>query len=102
MHRLFTGPALIACLLSTAPAVGADGGPGMALSTRGANLSDPAEFARLEHQIDLAAARVCGVGRSASTILRHQQNLCMIAASNEGRAKLRRIRENREARLAGL
>lgn len=72
------------------------------VSARGVDLADPAARALLERRIDRAAAEVCGVDPNASVDARRQQNLCMIAAGNAARARLKQIEAGREVRMAGL
>jgi UrcA family protein len=72
------------------------------VSTRGVDLTDDAARSALERRIDRAAAQVCGVDPSAPVEARRQQNLCMIAAGNAARARLKQIEAGREVRMAGL
>lgn len=72
------------------------------VSTRGVNLTDQHARAALERRIDRAAAKVCGVDPAATGEMRRQQNLCMIAAGNAARARLKQIEAGREVRIAGL
>jgi UrcA family protein len=72
------------------------------VSARGVDLADPAARALLERRIDRAAADVCGVDPQAPVDARRERNLCMIAAGNAARARLKQIAAGREVRMAGL
>lgn len=105
--------AAVACatLMVAMPAIGADpmqvagaepAGAQVQISTRGLDLDDRATREALERRIDRAAAQACGVDPTATLEARRQQNLCMIAAGNSARARLKQIQASREVRMAGL
>ncbi len=102
-----------AALFMAVPAIGADplqaagagasaDNPQLHISTRGMDLDDAATRTALERRIDRAAAQACGVDPTATLEARRQQNLCMIAAGNSARARMKQIQASREVRMAGL
>jgi UrcA family protein len=93
---------LVAASLGLAGQAAASEPQAAQVSARGVDLADPAARARLEQRIDRAAAQVCGVDPNAPVDARRQQNLCMIAAGNAARARLKQIEAGREVRMAGL
>ena len=111
--------AISAMMISTAllvavPAAGADKVPAVQppsrlhIPTQALDLSDSRTRAALERWIDRAAALVCGVDPAASAEARREQYLCMIAAGNAARARLKQIQSSRQVqtgsqmRTAGL
>jgi UrcA family protein len=93
---------LVATSLAAAGPVAADEPLSASVSARGVNLSDPDQRAALERRIDRSAASVCGVDPTATPDERRQQHLCMIAAGNAARARLKQIEANRQVRMAAL
>lgn len=114
MFAAFSAMVISTAVMLATPAAGADEArPAAApsqlqISTRDLNLDDSGTRAALERRIDRAAADVCGVDAAASAEARREQNLCMIAAGNAARAKLKQIQASRQAqgsrqvRMAGL
>ena len=93
---------LVAAGLTLAGPAGAADTQAVQLSAQGVDLADSAARAVLERRIDRAAAKVCGVDSTAPVEVRRQQNLCMIAAGNAARARLKQIEAGREVRMAGI
>lgn len=114
MFAAFSAMMVSTAVLLATPASGADEARPTAapsqlqISTRDLNLGDSGTRAALERRIDRAAADVCGVDPAAPPEARREQNLCMIAAGNAARAKLkqieadRQIQASRQVRMAGL
>jgi UrcA family protein len=99
---MYLGAIVLGSFLASAPGAWAADGAATSVSVRGMDLSDPAARAELEHRIDRAAAIACKVDRLAQAAARREQNLCLIAAGNEGRAQLKRMIARNDVRMAGL
>jgi UrcA family protein len=107
--RMLVTAALLVGVPLLAPVMAADQ-PATPVSLRGIDFDDPAGLAEMERRIDRAAVKLCGVDAGADPAARHQQNLCVIATGNAGRAQLqKRLSARRDAagaqaptRMAGL
>lgn len=93
---------LVAASLALAGPAGAGDADAVQLSAQGVDLANRDARALLERRIDRAAAQVCGMDPAAPVEARRQQNLCMIAAGNAARARLKQIEAGREVRMTGI